>query len=228
MNPLDLVPYFKEHRVFAILSSIGLAGLYAEEGWATFVFWSRRSANEATLWIGMIALIVFCGYLLSFFYPPSRLNAAWKYPRAWGIFSRITALSLAIALATNVIAMMLLFFLADGNLIGAYHLLRDGYVYTLAGLIIFHGLLLYVRYLRYIYHSFGAPFPGKVIGASAGIAILILLIVGFIFAIDLRQLELAPLAEQGILGLHTYGRGLYLLTLLLGAYAWHFRWIADH
>ena len=228
MNPLELIPYLKAHRSFAIGASLGLAILFVEEGWATFYFWSGRPASEAIILIGLVGAVVFIGYLFSFLFPPSRVNASWHYPRAWGVFGRVTGLSIAIALVTNIIAFGLLLYLAEGDLIAAYNLLRDVYVYTFVGLVIFHGLLLYVRYLRYIYQTFGAPPPGKVIGASVGVGVLILLIVGFIFSIDLGQLELASAANQGISGLHTYGRALYLFTLMLAAYVWHLRWVGDH
>jgi len=228
VNPRDLIPYFKDHRPFAIAASVALALLYLEEGWAVFLLWSNRPASEAAPIIGALTLIVLIGYLLSFLLPPRLINAKWKYPRAWGVFSRVTTLSFAFAIATNVAAFALLLFLAGGNLIATYLLLRDVYIYTLVGLVIFHGLLLYVRYLRYVYHTFGAPPPSKVIGASAGIAILILLLVGFLFSTDLRQLETASLAQQGLVGLHIYGRMFYLLTIMLGAFAWHLRWVADH
>ncbi|MBI3913423.1 MAG: hypothetical protein HY327_04455 [Chloroflexi bacterium] len=228
MNPLELLPYLKAHRSFALGSSIALALLYAEEGWATFTFWSNRPVNEATNLIVALIVITFAGYLISFLLPPQMVNASWKYPRAWGVFIRVAAMSFALVIATNVAAFAILLILAGGNLVAVYNLLRDVYLYTLVGILIFHGLLLYVRYLRYIYHAFGAPPPSKVIGASAGIAVLIVLIVGFLFAIDLHSLDTAPLAQQGVVGLHVYGRALYLLTVMLAAFGWHLRWVGDH
>ncbi len=228
MNPLELVPYLQRHRLFGVASSLGLALLYVEEGWAVSQFWSRRPTHDALTIVALLALVIVIGYLISFLVPPQLVNPAWKYPRAWGILSHVTTISLIITIATNVAAFFILVYLVEGNLVATYNLLRDVYVYMLVGLIVFHGLLLYVRYLHYLYHAYGAPPPSKVIGTSAGVGVVILLLVGFLFSLDLRALEAAPAAMQGIVGLHTYGRALYLLTLLLAAFGWHLRWVADH
>ena len=228
MNPHELTPYLQRHRWFAVASSFGLALLYAEEGWATAQFWSNRPGGDARNIVILLTLVTLVGYLISFLIPPRLVNPSWKYARAWGIFSRVTSISLAVTVFTNVIAFVLLIYLVDGNLYATFNLLRDIYVYTLFGLIIFHGLLLYVRYIQYLYNAFGAPPPQKVISTSAGVAVLILLMVGFLYVGDLRHLESVAIADQGLVGVHTYARALYLFTLMLAAYGWHFKWIADH
>lgn len=228
MSELDLVPLFKQHRAFAVLSSIGLALLYAEEGWASYIFWSPRAANEAYTIIVLIALLVLIGYLISFFIPPMRVNGSWKYPRAWGVLSGVTTWSSGITIVVNAMVFALLLYLVNFDLIASYNLLRDVYVYTLIALIFFHGLLLYVRYMQCLYQTPGFVQPAKVIAVSAGLAVLILLVSGFLFWLDLHRLESLPLNEQGLLGLHVYVRALFVLTLVLAAYAWHLRWIADH
>ncbi len=228
MSARDLVPLLKQHRAFAVLSSIGLTLLYAEEGWASYVFWSPRPANEAYALIVLIALLLLIGYLISFFVPPMLVNESWNYPRAWGVLSAVTTWSSGITIVVNAMAFALLLYLVNFDLTASYNLLRDVYVYTLIGLVFFHGLLLYVRYMQHLYQTPGAVQPAKVIAVSAGLAVLILLVGGFLFLLDLHRLEAVPLNEQGLLGLHVYLRALYALTLALAAYAWHLRWIADH
>jgi hypothetical protein len=95
-------------------------------------------------------------------------------------------------------------------------------------MLFFHGLLLYVRYMAFLYQTPDHVQPLKVIAASVGVGIIILFVGGFLFFLDLYHLENASASMQGIMGLHVYGRGLYLFTLVLAAYAWHLRWIADH
>ena len=228
MSALDLMPTLKQHRPFAVLSSFGLAFMYAELGWASYNFWSPRSGNEALSLIALMTLIAFIGYLISFFVPPMLVRDTWDHPRAWGVFSNVTIWSLGITIALNVIEFALLLDLVNFDLIASYNLLRDVYVYTFFAMLFFHGLLLYVRYVTFLYQTPDHVQPLKVIAASLGVGLIILFVGGFLFLIDFYHLENTPVAAQGIMGLHVYGRGLYLLTLAIAAYAWHLRWIADH
>ncbi len=228
MSPLELVPILKQHRQFAILASFGLALLYAEEGWASYSFWSHRPLNQALLLIAVIMLIAFVGYLISFLFPPTLVSATWDHPRPWGVFSNVAAWSAGITIGVNVIAYAALLYLVQFDLTASYNLLRDIYVYTLFGMIFFHGMLLYVRYMHYLYSMPDFIQPIKVIAVSVGLGIVMLIVGGFLFLLDLYHFENAPAAIQPLLGLHVYARALYALTLALAAYAWHLRWIADH
>ena len=68
----------------------------------------------------------------------------------------------------------------------------------------------------------------KRIAASGGIGVIIFVVVITFLPMDLQSINAASASLRGIVGLHIYGRDLYLITLALGAYAWHLRWIADH
>jgi len=184
--------------------------------------------GEALTLTVLITLIALIGYLISFFIPPMLVRDTWDHPRAWGVFSNVTAWSAGITIVLNVIELALLLYLVNFDLVASYNLLRDVYVYTFFAMLFFHGLLLYVRYMTFLYQTPDHLQPLKVIASSLGVGLLILFLGGFLFLIDLYHLENAPAALQGTMGLHVYGRGLYLLSLALAAYAWHLRWIADH
>jgi len=173
-------------------------------------------------------LIAFVGYLISFLFPPTLVSATWDHPRPWGVFSNVAAWSAGITIGVNVIAYAALLYLVQFDLTASYNLLRDIYVYTLFGMIFFHGMLLYVRYMHYLYSMPDFIQPIKVIAVSVGLGIVMLIVGGFLFLLDLYHFENAPAAIQPLLGLHVYARALYALTLALAAYAWHLRWIADH
>lgn len=228
MSAVELAPLLKQHRPFAIISSLGLALLYLEEGWASQSFWAARPSSEAAALIASATVFAFVGYLLSFLVPPMLVSETWDHPRAWGILSNVTAWSAGITLVVNIVEFILLVYLVNVNLIATYNLLRDIYIYTLVALLFFHGLLLYVRYLTYLYQTPDFVQPLKVVAASVGIGVIILIVAGFLFTLDLHRLQAAPPAQEGLLGLHVYMRSLYLLTLIVAAYAWHLRWIADH
>lgn len=228
MSAIELVPLLKQHRPFAVLSSLGLSLLYLEEGWAGYVFWGHRPQSEAIALIALVTLTVFAGYLVSFLVPPLLVAETWKHPRAWGILSNVTAWSIALTIVVNAIAFALLLYLVNFDLIATYNLLRDVYIYTLVAMLFFHGLLLYVRYMSFLYRTPEQVQPLKVVAASVGLGAVILIIAGFLFLLDIHRLETAPPSQEGVLGLHVYARSLFLLTLILAAYAWHLRWIADH
>jgi hypothetical protein len=228
LSALDLAPLLRQHRPFAIFSSFALALLYAEEGWASHNFWPARSNGDALVLIASVTLIAFAGYLISFLIPPMLVAETWDHPRAWGVLSNVTAWSAGITIAVNVVAFALLIYLVNFNLIATYNLLRDIYIYTIVAMLFFHGLLLYIRYMTWLYQTPDFVQPLKVVAASVGIAVIILVVGGFLFTLDIQRLEAAPPSQEGLLGLHVYMRSLYLVTLIIGAYAWHLRWIADH
>lgn len=223
----DITPILKEHRPFAVASSFALALLYTEEAWASYNFWSQRPLNQAVLLTALITIVALIGYLISFFFPLTMIKT-WDHPRPWGVFSNLAAWSAGITAAVNVILFVMLLYLVQFDFTASYTLLRDVYVYTLFGMVFFHGLLLYVRYMQYLYQMPDFVQPMKVISASVGIGIVILVVGGFLFLLDLYHFENAPASIQPMLGLHIYARALYALTLALAAYAWHLRWIADH
>lgn len=228
LSALELGPLLKQHRPFAVVSSFGLALLYLEEGWAGYSFWSRRPPGEALVLVLLATLIAFIGYLVSFLVPPMLVAESWDHPRAWGILSNVTAWSIGVTVVVNAAVFGLLLYLVNFNLVATYNLLRDIYIYTLVAMLFFHGLLLYVRYLTYLYTTPEFIQPIKVVAASVGIAVVIFIVAGFLFSLDIHRLETAASPEEGMIGLHVYLRSLYLLTLIIAAYAWHLRWIADH
>lgn len=228
MSALDLVPILKQHRQFAILSSFGLTLLYVEEAWASYNFWSHRPLNEALILIGCITLIALLGTLISFLFPPTLVSENWDHPRPWGVFINVAAWSAIITGGLNVILYFLLLYLVQFDFTASYNLLRDVYVYTLFAMVFFHGFLLYVRYMHYLYSMPDFVQPIKVVSASVGMGVLMLGVAAFLFLLDLYHFENAPTGLQPAMGLHVYARAIYAFTLALAAYAWHLRWIGDH
>jgi hypothetical protein len=227
LSTIDLAPILKEHRPFVVASSFGLALLYTEDAWASYNFWSSRPLSEAVPLIVLITLVALVGYLISFFFP-LRLIKNWVHPRPWGVFINLAAWSAGIVAALNVILYALLLYLVQFDFTASYTLLRDTYVYTLFGMVLFHGFLFYIRYMHYLYQIPDFVQPMKVISASVGMGIVILLGGGFLFLLDLYGFGNAAASLQPAFGLHMYVRALYALTLALAAYAWHLRWIGEH
>ncbi len=215
------------HRPFMLVAALALSGLYAEEAWAAVQFWPRLAPLANWSLGGLIVLVALLGQALAFLLPPTRVHPE-NYPRPVGAFAQATALGIGIALVTNAMVLGLLLLLVGFNIEAAYNLLKDVYVYTLLAVLI-HGLIYYVRHMHWLYDQFGsADSPLKPIAATGGIGAIIFIIALTFLPLDLQSINAAEPALRGLVGLNVYVRDLYLLTLALGVYAWHLRWIADH
>ncbi len=215
------------HRPFFIAAAAALSVLFAEEAWAAAHFWPRLSPSDEWLLGALIVLVTLAGYWLSVSLP-LRLAHPEKYPRPVGAFAEAFGQGMAITLATSGLALLLLLMLTGFSLEAAPVLLKDVYFYTLVAALI-HGLVYYVRHMHWLYDEFGgADSPFKPIVATGGIGAVIFIITIVFLPMDLSGISAAPASLRALAELHIYVRDLYLLTLALGAYAWHLRWIADH
>ncbi len=226
-HPAHVSRILYRHRPFMIAAGLALSGLFVEEAWAVTQFYSRQSPGDQLLIGVLVLLVALVGNQLAFLLPLGRVRPE-KFARPVGAFASATAQGVAITIATNAVAFLWLLDLAGFNPEPAYILLKDVYVYTLAAVLI-HGLLYYVRHMHWLYDKFGgADSPLKPIAASGGLGLVIFVLTVAFLPMDLRSIDAASGPLHGLFGLHIYGRDLYLITLALGAYAWHLRWIADH
>jgi hypothetical protein len=216
-----------------IAGSLALGGLIVVESWGvaqitSAQFLTQPPSNNALALAALAVLVTVLGNLFAFVLPP-RLVIPENFPRPVGAFAQATGYSIIITFCTFVLVFFILLAQAGFSLDAAVLLLKDLYFYALAAVLLFHGLLYYVRQMHWLYEEYGgADSPLKPIAASGGIGILIFVTALALIPLDLQTITNAPPSQRGIVGLFIYGRDLYLLTLALGAYAWHLRWIADH
>ncbi|MCG3140827.1 MAG: hypothetical protein HDKAJFGB_01950 [Anaerolineae bacterium] len=224
-RPVDVRKILRRHRPFLGVAALALAGLVAIEAWGVAQFFP--AAQNA--WLGALAiLIALLGNGAAFLLPP-RWVIPEKFPRPVGAFAQATAYGAVISLASFALIFFVLWLQAGWTLDAATLLLKDLYFYALVTVVLFHGLVYYVRQMHWLYEEFGgADSPLKPIAASGGIGLMIFVVTIVFLPLDLQTITNAPPDLRGVVGLFTYGRDLYLLTLALGAYAWHFRWVADH
>lgn len=226
-HPEHVARILRRHRQFMMVSAIGFGGLFAEEAWANTWLWPNPQPGLQFPIGVLVVLVSLVGSELAFLLPIRRVRPE-RYVRPVGAFASAMTQGLAITISANAVAYVLLLSLADFNLEAAYTLLKDVYVYTLVALL-FQALLYYVRHMHWLYDKFGAAdSPFKPIAASGGIGLIIFVLVVTFLPMDLSTINAVSAPLRGLVGLHVYGRDLYLITLALGAYAWHLRWIADH
>ena len=226
-HPAHVTRILRRHRPFMIAAALAFGGLFAEEAWAAAQLWSGPSPGAQLLIGVLIVLIALVGNGLGFLLPLASVRPE-KFARPVGAFASATAQGLAITILTNAAAFFLLLSLAGFNLEAAYNLLKDVYVFTLVA-VLFHSLLYYVRHMHWLYDKFGgADSPFKPIAASGGVGVIIFVAIITFLPMDLQSINAVSASLRGLVGLHIYGRDLYLITLALGVYAWHLRWIAEH
>ncbi len=227
VDPAQVRGILRRHRPFMFVAALGIAGLYAEEAWATAQFWPRLSSGSQSLLGILIVLFALVGNAIAFLAPPVLVRPE-DYPRPVGAFAQAFFLGAAISVVAGGLDLLLLLMLSGLDINASYILLKDVYFYILV-VILIHGLVYYVRHMHWLYDNFGgADSPLKPIAATGGVAAMIFIITIVFMPMDLQGVNAAPAALRGLTGLHLYGRDLYLLSLALGAFAWHLRWIADH
>lgn len=227
-RPVDVRKILKRHRPYLVALSFALGGLIAIEAWGIAQFFPQPAPNRALLLGALAVWITVIANLIAFLLPP-RFIVPENFPRPVGAFAQATAYGAIVSILSFVSVFFVLWMQADFALDAAALLLKDLYFFALVTVALFHGLLYYVRQMHWLYQEFGgADSPLKPIAASGGIGAMIFIITIVFLPLDLQTIANAPEALRGTVGLFVYGRDLYLLTLALGAYAWHFRWLADH
>ncbi|OQY85195.1 MAG: hypothetical protein B6D41_14640 [Chloroflexi bacterium UTCFX4] len=225
-RPVDVRKILKRHRPFLWAAAFGLGGLIAIEAWGVTRFFP--TGDNALASSAFVILLAVAGNASAFLLPP-RLVVPEKFPRPVGAFAQATAYGAALSLVTFGLIFFSLWWQTGLALDAATLLLKDLYFYALVTVVLLHGLLYYVRQMHWLYAEFGgADSPLKPIAASGGIGLMIFVVTIVFLPLDLQTIVNAPAELRGIVGLFTYARDLYLLTFALGAYAWHFRWVADH
>lgn len=225
-RPVDVRKILQRHRPFLIVASVALGGLIAIEAWGVAQFFPQ--SNNSSVPGAFAVLVTIVGNAIAFLLPP-RYIIPEKFPRPVGAFAQATSYGALVTLVSFTAVFFILLLQSSFTLDAMVMLLKDLYFYGLVTLLLLHGLLYYVRQMHWLYEEYGgADSPLKPIAASGGIGIMIFVTTLVLLPLDLQTIPNAPAAMRGTVGLFIYGRDLYLLTLALGAYAWHFRWIADH
>ncbi len=220
--PLD------KYRGFVLAMSIGFALVYAEL--AAFMHATARTRPDGEAWalVAVVFAVALAGHIGSFV-PARTFTVAESVRQASLVLPELTAQlgrGVGIVLCTAFICGGLTLYLAGFDLTAAYSILNNTYVFALAGLFL-HVLVTYVRYGALLYAVKQDSYV-KVLVVSGLLGAIVFGAFVFLISLDIAWLNAAPPAVRGLYGLHVYGRDLFFFTLMMAAYGWHVRWMADH
>jgi hypothetical protein len=135
-------------------------------------------------------------------------------------------MSILLILAGSIAAFVAGIFLVDGKLEAVGELLRSFALYAIVVIIVFHGLVIFVRYVRFLYER--EMHESYKIVSLAGITTVVILVVTlFLLQFDLGRMG-GNLSNQGWLSLHLSIRDVTLIGLTFFVFLWHATALADH
>jgi len=218
-----------KHDRFIVLSSAGFAVLFAERGVYAHLADGQRANAMAALLIAAATVIVFVGFLASFYLPrrlmPEDDQTRW-IPHTMNFIMGQLAVSLACVAVSFSVAIALYVYLVAPSLLATAWLLRDGFMYLGLGALIYHGYVGFVRYLGFLYQTGGAD-RLKVIVFELGATVFILIFGLYQYTVDLVQV-ISARPEQGLLALHLTLRDIWLALLVVLIYVWQIGRAGDH
>ena len=219
----------ERHKVFALVTSAGFALLYAELGLFAHLAWHARSDGEAALIIGAAFAITLGAYWQSFrqarafSVPGAEQQGSLALPELTAQLGR----GAAWVLLAGAACLLLFLYLVAFNLVAAATVFNNLYVFSMAGAVLVHVLVMYVRYGALLYAVKQDSWV-KVLVTSAGLGVVICAAFVYLLSLDIAWVNGVPAEQRGLYGLHVYVRDLCFFTLVLGVYGWHARWMADH
>jgi hypothetical protein len=218
-----------KHDSFIVVSALIFALLFGEEGVYTYLAYGQASTTGAAALIGLSMIVVFAGFLASFYLPrvvmPEGDQTKWIPHTLNFLFGQVGISVCCVAIAFTA-AILLFIPLAGGDLIAISWLIRDGFMYIVLGILVYHGFILFVRYLNFLYQSGGAD-KLKVISFEVGATVFLLIFGLYQYTVDLLRV-IAASPNQGILALHLTLRDIILAVLVLIIYTFQFSRAGDH
>jgi hypothetical protein len=225
----DLPSIAGKHDGFILISSLAFVILFVERGIYSVVAEGQRSAFTSALVVGLAAVVVFIGYLASFYLPRrimrEDIQSNWLPHTLNFLFGQYAVSVLFVALA-SIVATGLFIYLVYPGLLAIAWLIRDGFIYLVLGALIYHGFLTFVRYVGFLYQT-GGDDRLKIITFEVAVTIFIVVIGLYQYTVDLAQV-LAATAAQGSLALHLTIRDLLLAAMVFIIFAFQISRTGDH
>ncbi len=224
----DVIPAInRKHPIFLLIISLGFAALNAE----LLLFGATYYGNSLGIGlnIGLIAgvFVISWGVIYaSFILPHRRYLARYDYysPIVFLVVQWIMATLMLLGLA--ILTLVAGIFLVEGRLEAIAEILRSLALYTLAVIILVHGLVTFVRYVRYLYER-DLHESYKIVSVAGGTSLVLLIVILYLLQFDLGRMGGSG-PNQGWLALHLTIRDIGLLGLTVFTFLWQATALADH
>ena len=229
----DIIPSIVVHHPrFVIVACFAFAALYAELIYFAASYYGNTNGQLAwsggtlAALVGCVFVLTFCGYYVAITLPHRLLKHRFNQFSPIMFLTREWTISIFITTAVTLVTLGCGIWAVNGDLDGTAEVLRSLALYGLAGGIMLHGLLLYVRYVRYLYER-EMHQSYKIVtiaGVSVGVALVLIL---YLLPFDLGRMG-GHFANAGFLSLHLSIRDVGLIVTTLYILFWHFTCLADH
>lgn len=224
----DVIPAITtRHKLFAGVSSVAFAALYAELMFFAYNYYgSGLSSTTVTLAVGGVFVLTLAGIWISFSLPH------YIYRPRYERYSPIIFLVMEWTAAIIIVVTMTLvtfgvgIFLVGGNLGAVGELLRSLSIYAIVAIVPYHGLVTFVRYVQYLYER--ELHQSYKVVTGAGLSIVVLLVVTLFFLrYDLGRMGGSE-PNQDLLSFHLSLRDVWLIAMNMFVLFWNYARLADH
>ncbi len=227
-TPTDVIPaIISRHPLFALVSSLAFAALYAElMFFVTNYYGANISPTSGLSGVVGVFILTFAGTWFSFSLPHYFYRPRFsRYSPIIFLVTEWTA-SILIIIGVTLISFAVGIYLVGGNLGGVGELLRSLALYAIAAIVCFHGLVTFARYVQYLYER-DLHQSYKIVSA-AGLTVGILLIVTlYLLQYDLGRMG-SPDAQRDLVALHLSLRDIWLIGMNMFVLFWTYSRLADH
>ncbi len=224
----DVIPALTvRHPLFVFTSSLAFAALFTELLFFAASYYGSgltNSTNQAAL--AGVFVLTLGGFWASFSLPHLIYKSRFdRYSPIIFLVREWTA-SIIIIVGVSLISFGVGIFLVNGNLGGVGEILRSLALYAMAGIVCFHGLVTFSRYVQYLYER--ELHQSYKIVTAAGLAIVILLVVTlYLLQYDLGRLG-NPDPQKDLVSFHLSLRDIWLVAMNMFALFWTYSRLADH
>lgn len=225
----ELPPIVGVQNGLILFASIAFALLFAERGLYEYLSAPRIATADAAIAIALSGLLVFVGMLASFLLParamPESDQTRW-IPHTLEFLLGQGGIAVACVVISFAAALVVHVYIAQLDLMRTAWLLRDDFMYIVLAAFIYHGFVLFVRYLGFLYQTGGAD-KLKVIAFEVAAMALLLIMGLYVYTMDTVQILRAG-PNEGLLALHLVVRDILLAIMVGYIITWQIGRAGDH
>ncbi len=224
----DVIPPIgQKHPLFLVIASFAFACLYAELVFFGATYYGNKldgAVNVAAI-VGVFGLMF--GAVYASFTLPHRYYRARFQDYSPIIFLVVQwTMSILMLLGANIITLVVGIFLVDGRLEAVGEVLRSLALYSIVAIIVLHGLVIYVRYVRFLYER-DMHESYKIVSVAGASSVILMIVTLYLLQFDLGRMG-GTMPNQGWLSLHLSIRDVTLLATTIYVFIWHATVLADH